>query len=740
MSALTGADVDGPPHFVDNIAVDLAAHIEAIHLETVRKLEAQTEGLLLKVDYLRQALASDRISGNRSMPVDVDAGQVMSPTLLQEPLHWLPAAMQKVKWKSDLAKDEQGTATTMSHSGQKGQDSKGLEDGDEHSHGSSRGDGIERTIDQHRVEEGCDRLLHMVEQKRPLKAPARQSSMSSVGSLMSVQAASGGRRVRKAILSPQFEFACAAVILLTAVNMGVEVQLLSQGHVTSPAVRYIDIGTVLWFTAELVLRIWADKLKCRHPTSTWNVFDSILLLLSYMSLLLDIDQVPRGLSVLRSLRFLRILRMLKVLKLGQSRQHMNTYFLVFSKMAFSLLQSLPSLTSAAAMITAFTYITAVILTQTATDYRNEQGPDTEHDGVQKYYGSLDRTFYSLVKAIFGGQSWGELLGPLNAVGPVPAIIFWLYLMLSLLCFLNVTNGIFVDSALQSTAHYKDLMVAEAQKKKVVLLQHLREVFREIDADGSGFITVGEFDACLGTPGGRAFFEVMGLSTVEAYELFRLMDADFSESVDIDEFCHCCMKVMGEAKNFDIQCILMENRQVLEKWNYFIDNFEPTIKALLTGHGDTMSLHPLKRGASKCGASYHTRDGLRKGVSTGSAGSAAADCKRSGSGGRVMRSGSGGLLDSSSSLPTLGQHHSGFDALVAVDEEDAESRSPGRWRSPLEHGDASPRSLGPTVPESSPPRIESLKDAFNMHAVESDSQPSGGGGGTLSVKKRQRCNL
>mmetsp|Transcript_49608 Transcript_49608/g.91542 ORF Transcript_49608/g.91542 Transcript_49608/m.91542 type:complete len:696 (+) Transcript_49608:26-2113(+) len=362
-----------------------------------------------------------------------------------------------------------------------------------------------------------------------------------------------------------FDIFCAVVIMVNGITLGVDVQTSSEGRDVPFVIRALDVIIIAWYIVELMLRVWADRWRRNR---LWNFFDFWMIVAALINIAVDVEDIPKRYHVVRFLRFMRLLRVLKVLKLGKT---VNTYFIVFSKMTFSLSQSMPSLLSAAMVIVFFTYITAVMLTQTATDYREDSSSD--HSVLAEHYGSLDRTFYSLVKSIFNGQAWGELMQPLTHVSFVATFVFMTYLMLTLLCLLNVIHGVFVDSALQSTAHYKELMVAEAQKKRIMLVQHLKDVFREIDSDNSGFITVAEFDACLSTPGGRAFFEVMGLSTVQAYQLFRLIDADSSESVDIDEFCEGCIRFMGEAKNFDIQCLLIENKQMLSHWSAFLDAFE-----------------------------------------------------------------------------------------------------------------------------------------------------------------------
>merc|ERR1711862_91901 len=48
---------------------------------------------------------------------------------------------------------------------------------------------------------------------------------------------------------------------------------------------------------------------------------------------------------------------------------------------------------------------------------------------------------------------------------------------------------------------------------------------------------------------------MGISTDDAHLLFRLMDADGSGAIDIDEFCDGLFRLKGEAKSYDMHTAL-----------------------------------------------------------------------------------------------------------------------------------------------------------------------------------------
>merc|ERR1712194_336505 len=56
-------------------------------------------------------------------------------------------------------------------------------------------------------------------------------------------------------------------------------------------------------------------------------------------------------------------------------------------------------------------------------------------------------------------------------------------------------------------------------------------------------------------------------------LFRLLDADGNGEVDIEEFCEGCLRLKGDAKSFDIHCLMYENQRMLGMWKEFMSFVE-----------------------------------------------------------------------------------------------------------------------------------------------------------------------
>merc|ERR1711972_676074 len=99
----------------------------------------------------------------------------------------------------------------------------------------------------------------------------------------------------------------------------------------------------------------------------------------------------------------------------------------------------------------------------------------------------------------------------------------MFISLTVFGVLNVVTSVFVESAMQSSQHHKDLLIQENMLCKNIYMQHLREVFSQIDIDGSGEVSVEEMEFFLTDPKLKVYLESMDIYPDDARTLFRLLD-------------------------------------------------------------------------------------------------------------------------------------------------------------------------------------------------------------------------
>merc|ERR1712217_963929 len=142
--------------------------------------------------------------------------------------------------------------------------------------------------------------------------------------------------------------------------------------------------------------------------------------------------------------------------------------------------------------------------------------------------------------------------------------------------------------MQSTSHHRDLLVQEKQKMRDKYLAHIKVIFHQIDDDGSGEVSIDEVEQIFEDETMSHLLEALEITAFDARSMFKLLDRDLSGSVDIDEFCAGCLRLKGEARSFDIQCLMFESQRLISKTTGLMTHLEESISALkevvVEGHG------------------------------------------------------------------------------------------------------------------------------------------------------------
>merc|ERR1712032_315427 len=91
------------------------------------------------------------------------------------------------------------------------------------------------------------------------------------------------------------------------------------------------------------------------------------------------------------------------------------------------------------------------------------------------------------------------------------------------------------------------------------IEKIRELFDSVDTDRSGTITMAELEAMMHSEEMQAYFEALELDASDGWTLFKLMDRDGSNVVDVEEFIMGCMRLRGSARNIDIAKLSSDHR-------------------------------------------------------------------------------------------------------------------------------------------------------------------------------------
>eukprot|EP00913_Durusdinium_trenchii_P020618 g19364.t1 len=126
------------------------------------------------------------------------------------------------------------------------------------------------------------------------------------------------------------------------------------------------------------------------------------------------------------------------------------------------------------------------------------------------------------------------------------IFCFLHMAISAYVILNLVTAVICEKAQSMTQDNLAERAKELQEEERRTLQELRSLFLKLDADGSGQVTMEEFDAAFKVPEIRNKFLLLGFDEDEAKHLFKVLDADGEGALSVSEFTKGMAEVKGEA--------------------------------------------------------------------------------------------------------------------------------------------------------------------------------------------------
>lgn len=366
--------------------------------------------------------------------------------------------------------------------------------------------------------------------------------------------------VKEIIFSPWFSLAITFLILLNVVLLGVEVDVSATLDLDEVPSWFGTVNAliVFIFVVEMILRIFV--LGCREfwrgVESGWNIFDSLIVSLSVVDLVVDAlaslmsASLDTGhLRFMRSIRIARAIRGIRVVRLFR-------YVTALRTLALSIISTMSSLFWTLALLVLVFYLFAVVINQLVLDHcRHAACPELLH----KFWGSVPESMLTLFMAITNGLSWDDALRPLRNVSYIAVALVVCYVTLAVFAILNVVTGVFCNTAIESAHADKEVATIKQVRSKDQQVEALRQVFSEIDNANRNLVTFEEMADAISNGELASFMEAMGISTDDIRTLYTLLDADKDGLIDLDEFVSGCMQLHGPAKSLQLAKMSFENK-------------------------------------------------------------------------------------------------------------------------------------------------------------------------------------
>jgi hypothetical protein len=389
----------------------------------------------------------------------------------------------------------------------------------------------------------------------------------------------------------KYEMGVLILIVLNSIFIGWQVQVVAfrvqesfdngTPYELKPPQAFFAVNILfsLMFVVELSLR-WIGEGFLEFlvsPDLLWNWFDIATVGGGVVELVVEAStseaKVGSSISAIRVLRVLRVVRLLKLIRT-------YPFFHELRMMVESCLNSLKSYMWCVLVLILLTYLFAISMTTGACSYlsdgeRRHNSADLESINLARFFGTLDKSMISLFQTIAGGRDWYEFYDVILLLDYHKQWLYLLYISFTMFAVCNVVAAVFVESAMQSSAHDRELQIREQLKDSQDYCLKMMAVFEEMDEDGTGTLSEDEFLSHLDDDRVQAYFNSMKLDVSDAASLFKLLDVDRSGSVEIMEFIEGCQKLKGESRTLDmhlmryeLHSIRLELHDLYEKFGKF----------------------------------------------------------------------------------------------------------------------------------------------------------------------------
>lgn len=359
-----------------------------------------------------------------------------------------------------------------------------------------------------------------------------------------------------------FDFLSGTFVFLNALWIGVCTDLVALGREDkdepSMSVRVVDTGFAAFFALELLLRVYVYR--CRFfimRGKEWNWFDTILVALQVSEewfVWIKTNSSGAKFSFMRVLRILRLVRVLRLVRIVRLIGELRTII-------YSIISTWKSLGWTMVLLTLIIYVVGIFFTQLVMDHAEE------NTILQDRFGSVSKSLLSLFAAITGGVDWVALVDEMIAsIHPICGLVYCVYIAFAVLAMLNIVTGVFVDSALMTARHDKD----------VDLVNTLREVFLNTDEDGTGTISLGEFEEHIADSQMDAVFKAVDLDQSEARGLFELIDVENKGEISREDFIMGCLRLKGPAKALDLATLMFDTKRMANMLEEHMEIIEETL--------------------------------------------------------------------------------------------------------------------------------------------------------------------
>lgn len=380
---------------------------------------------------------------------------------------------------------------------------------------------------------------------------AMSRSRTTMSSAMKMAQTSSMKK-KLAVWQTAYETFIAALIVMNAAWLGVEIQLSSSGSVVRWVIVAISAVFCALFTLDLGWRVGKQgKQFFVGKDFGWNWFDLVVVSVMIVELIFRSQGFARQFTVLRIVRLTRVVRIVRVLRELDKYEE-------FTVLLLSIRQCMPAVGGVIFMSMFFLYAFALSLHEAATGHCEEDIDGTE---VCKYFGTLRSSCVSMYLAMFDGILWGELLDATKSMGWGRGALLILQVSFMKVVVTNAILGVVVSVSTRVSHNLTN--TAAAIDSKTHDDEELADLFLSMDVNQSGAISLDEIEMAAEDSRIEAKFAQLKINVADVRQLFDMLDESRVGAVDIEEFVSGMQALRGDARALDVAIVKRQCSMILQ---------------------------------------------------------------------------------------------------------------------------------------------------------------------------------
>jgi len=360
--------------------------------------------------------------------------------------------------------------------------------------------------------------------------------------------------------SVAFNIAVAFIIISNSIFLGVQLEWSAAStrngspDAGEEAGRAFMIGHLLYaviFTLEMAVRFVAIgpwKFFCGKDY-VWNWLDMTVVIPAWIELAIDIGGSANNFRVIRVFRITRLLQLIRSVRLVR-------FISAFRELVLSVIDTVRQVVWAMLLLVLMIYSFGILFTDMALQYLEE----TSDPVLDNFFGSVYQSCSTLFRALLEGFDWVTAADALQPVGVIWVQFFHVYMTVGGLAILNVITGVFVNSAIKTRERDQETLLRHVQQFKKLVA----DLWKKIDKNGLGRITIAEFEVLFSDQEMRTFFDAIEVNAVDAWTLFDALDADGDHLISYEEFAQRCMQLHGTARAVDLFALTQQSTKLWEQ--------------------------------------------------------------------------------------------------------------------------------------------------------------------------------